>query len=169
MKEAGFCRKRTVHALFTSPPFFIYRRIRRRWNESSFYLCFCLIFFRNFDMYLLFILWNPVEHNRPLFCLALSCFLPLTLILSTLLNFLYSCSLRLEYQKGYINSGITHCIKNFMVAMTIDYMGCVAEANFFSLNLQEYLVHPDLIKGKVDPNASYNYFLCNLDPFLYTY
>ena len=49
-------------------------------------------------MYLLFILWKTAEHDQPLFCLALSCFFPLTLILSTLLNFLYSCYLRLESQ-----------------------------------------------------------------------
>ena len=57
------------------------------------------IFF-HYDMYLLFILWKTVEHDQPFFCLALSCFFPLTLILSTLLNFLYSCYLRLESQKG---------------------------------------------------------------------
>ena len=39
----------------------------------------------------------------------------------------------------------------------------------FPLHLQEYLVNPDLIKGKVDPNAMYNYLLCTLDPFIYTY
>ena len=58
---------------------------------------FCLIIFL---MYLLFILWKSVEHNQPLFCLVLSWLFPLTLILSTLLNFLYYCYLRLEYQKG---------------------------------------------------------------------
>ena len=135
----------------------------------SCYLCFCLICFCNFGMYLLFILWKTVEHNPPLFCLAMSCFFPLTLIMSTLLNFLYFCYLRLESQKVYINSGLTHCIKTFVVAMAIDEMGCVAEAKFFSLHMQEYWVHPDLIKGKVDPNALYNYFLCTLAPFLYTY
>ena len=71
-------------------------------------------------MYLLFILWNPVEHNIPLFRLVPSCLFPLTLILSTLLNFLYSCSLGLEYQKGYINSGLTHRIKKIVVAVTMD-------------------------------------------------
>ena len=88
----------------------------------------CITYFCNFDMYLLFILWKPVENNQPLFCLAMSCFFPLTLILSTLLNFLYSCYLRLESQKVYINSGLTHCIKTVPVAMTIDSQGCVAES-----------------------------------------
>ena len=79
-------------------------------------------------MYLLFILWKSVEHNRPLFCLELSFFFPLTLILSTPLNFLYYFYLMLESQKGYIDSGPTHCIKTVVAAMTIDEMGCVAEA-----------------------------------------
>ena len=54
-----------------------------------------------------------------------------------------------------------------MVAMTIDDMGCVAEAKFFfSSNMQEYLVHPNLIKGKVDSNALCSYLLCTIAPFL---
>ena len=60
-------------------------------------------------------------------CIAL---LPITLILITLLNFLYSCSLRLESQKVYIDSVLTHCIKIFLLAMRINEMGCVAEAKF---------------------------------------
>ena len=132
MKEAGFCRNSMVHALFPPLSFCIYQTIWRRWNKSSCYLCFCLIFFRNFDMYLLFILWKSVEHNQLLFCLALSCFFPITLILGTLLNFLHYCSLRFESQKGYINSGLTHCIKTIVVAMTIDDMGCVVEAKYVS-------------------------------------
>ena len=84
------------------------------------------IFF-HYDMYLLCILWKTIEHDQPLFCLALSCFFPLTLILCTLLNFLYSCYLRLESQKGYINSGPTHCIKTVLVAMKIDELGFVAD------------------------------------------
>ena len=36
----------------------------------------------------------------------------------------------LESQKGYINSGVTHCIKTFVVTMKIYEMGCVAEAKF---------------------------------------
>ena len=54
--------------------------------------------------------------------------------------------------------------------MTIDEMGCVAEVkSVFQSHPQEYLVHPDLIKVKVDSNALYNYFLCDLAPFIYTY
>ena len=83
-------------------------------------------------MYLLFILWKTVEHDQPLFCLALSCFFPPTLILRTLSNFLYSCYLRLESQIGYINSGPTNCIKTVLVAMTIDELGCVPKAKSIS-------------------------------------
>ena len=120
-------------------------------------------------MYLLFILWKSVDHNQPLFCLALSCFFPLTLILITLLKFQYSCSLKLESQKGYINSGLTHCIKTVVVAMTIDDMGCVAEAKSVFHRICKNFFHTDLIKGKVDPNALLNYFMCTLSPFIYTY
>ena len=121
-----FFPNRVVNALFPPLPFCTYRTIWRRWNKSSCYICFCLIFFCNFDMYLLFILRKSVNHNQLLFCLELSFFFPITLILSTLLNFPYSYSLRLEYQRGYINSGLTHCIKNFVVEIKIDEMGCVA-------------------------------------------
>ena len=83
-------------------------------------LCFCITFFRNLDMYLLFILWKLVEHNQPLFWLALSCFFPLTPILSTLLNFLYSCYLRLE----------SHCHQNGFDAV------CKSTVNLAFLRLQ---------------------------------
>ena len=128
MKEAGIYRNMMVHALFTSLPFCIKRTLWRGEISRVLYLCFCITFFCHYDMYLLFILWKTVEHDQPLFFLALSCFFPLTLILITLLNFLYSCYLRLEYQKGWINSGLTHCIKTVPVAMKIDEKGCVPEA-----------------------------------------
>ena len=86
------------------------------------------------------------------------------------MNFLYYFYLRLESKKGYINSGLTHCIKTVLVAMKIDEQGCVAESkSVFQSNMQEYLVHQNLIKGKVDSNTLYNYFLCTLAPFIYTY
>ena len=87
-----------------------------------------LSFFCIFALYVLFIVWKSVVHNQPLFRLVPYCFFPLTLILRTLLNSLYFCFLVLESQKGQINSGLAHCIKTFMVAMTIDQMGCVAQA-----------------------------------------
>ena len=126
MKESGIYSNRMVHPLFPPLPFCIKRTIWRRWNKLSFYLCLCITFFSHYDMYLLCILWKPVDHDQPLFCLALSCFFPLTLIIRTLLNFLYSCYLRLESQKGYINIGPTHCIKTVPVAMTIDELSCVS-------------------------------------------
>ena len=117
-----------VQALSPPPRFCNPKTIRRRQNESSCYICFSLSFLRILFLYLLFILWKSVENNQPLFNLTLYCFFPLTLILCTWLNSLYFCSLRLEYQKGYIEIGLTHCIKTFVTAMTIDDMGCVAQA-----------------------------------------
>ena len=119
MKEAVFFCNRMVHGLFPSPPFCNRKTIWRRWNESSFYLCFSLLFICSFVLFLPFILWKSVEHNQLLFHLAPPCFFSLTLILRTLLNFLYFFSLRLDYKKGYINSGLTHFIKTFVVAMEI--------------------------------------------------
>ena len=97
----------------------------------SCYLCFSLILFRIFILYLLFKLWNYVEHNRQFFYLDPSCFFPLTLILCTLSNLLYFCSFRLESLKGYINNGLTHCIKTFVVAMEVNNMGCVLQDKTF--------------------------------------
>ena len=133
MKEAGIYRNRMVHALFPPLPFCIKQTIQRRRNKLSCYICFCITFFFHYGMYLLFILWKSVENDQPFFCLTLSCFFPLTLILCTLLNFLYSFYLRLESQKFYINSETTHCIKTVPAAMTIDELGCVAEPSLFSI------------------------------------
>ena len=120
-----------VQTFFPPPPFCNQQTIQKRRNESSCYLCYILSFYCIFVLCLLFILWKSVEHNQPLFRLAPSCVFPLTLILRTLLNYLYSCSLRLEYQKGQIKSGRTHCIKTFVVVMTINDMSCVAQAKMF--------------------------------------
>ena len=97
----------------------------------SCYLCFGISFLSIFVLYLLFILCKLVEHNQPLFRLAMSCFFLLTLNICTLLDSLYCCYLRLESQKGYINSVLTRYIKTLVVAMTIYDMGCVAQANIF--------------------------------------
>ena len=97
-------------------------------NKSGCCLCFCLKLFCHFDMYLLFILWKTVEHDKPLFCLMFSCFFPLTLILCTLLNFLYSCNFRCESRKGQIKSRPTDCINSILVAMTIEELGGVRDA-----------------------------------------
>ena len=79
-------------------------------------------------VYLLFIFWKPVNHNQPLFRLAPSCFFPHALIIHTLLNSLHFGSLRLDSQKGFINSVLTHYIKTFMVKMAVDQIGCVAHS-----------------------------------------
>ena len=135
----------------------------------SCYPFFCLIFFRNFDMYLLFILWKSVENNQQLLCLALSWFFPLTLILSTLLNFLYTCYLRLESQNYRLTVDL-HTASNCCGGDDNWWDGlCSGGQVFFPLHLQEYLVHPYFIKGKVYSNALYNYFLCTLAQFLYNY
>ena len=122
MKEAGFCRNRMVQALFLPPPFCNQRIIWRRRNHLSCYICFTVSFLCIFVMYLLFILWDLVENNQPLFYLELSCFFPLTLILCTLLNSLYFCSLMSESQKGHINSGLTHCNKTFVVTLLMRWV-----------------------------------------------
>ena len=109
-------------------PFVFSKQYGEGENKSSCYLCFCLKLFCHFDIYLLFILWKTVEHYQPLFCLALSCFFPLTLILFTLLNILFSCNFRYEYRKGYIDSGTTQCINYILVAMTIEEIGGVRDA-----------------------------------------
>ena len=119
-----------VHALFTSPPFCIYLTLRRRWNESSCYLFFCLICFRNFDMYSLFIFWKLVEHNQPLFFLRcldsfhLPSFLLPCLIFSSIVLLRWSI-------KKYRLTVDFHTALNLVVLMIIDEMGYVAEAKFF--------------------------------------
>ena len=55
-----------------------------------------LSFIRIFILYLLLSLCNYVEHNQPLFGLALSCFFTLILILCAFLNLLYFPPCRLE-------------------------------------------------------------------------
>ena len=71
---------------------------------------------------------NIFQHIQPLFFLTPSFFFPLTFVHRILMNFLYFCSLRLESEKFWINSGLTHWINTFVVAMTDDQMGCVAHA-----------------------------------------
>ena len=94
------------------------------------YICFCLLFLRIFDMYLLFTLWKSVEHNQSFFCLEISCFFSITLILSTLLNF-FTLVLSGWIIKKAILTVDLHCIKTIVVAMTFDDMGYVAEAKSF--------------------------------------
>ena len=72
-------------------------------------------------------LCNSVENDQPLFRLVPSCLFPLTLILCTLLNFLYFCSFRLQYLKVQIRSGLTYCIKTFLVAIKVNQIGFLAQ------------------------------------------
>ena len=109
-------------------PFDISKQYREGEMSQVVIFFFDLSFICIFVLYLLFILWKSDEHNQPLFCLVPSCFFPRIFILRNLLNYLYFCSLRLESQKVYINSGLTPCIKTFVVENTIDDMGCVDQA-----------------------------------------
>ena len=78
---------------------------------------------------LLCFIWKFVEHNQLFFCLTHSFLFTLTLTLCTLFNFLYVCSFMFDYLKGYINSGITHCMKTLCFVLKFYQKGCVARAN----------------------------------------
>ena len=80
-------------------------------------------------LFLLCFIWKSVEHNQHLFSLAHSFLFTLTLTLFTLFNFLYFCSFRFESLKGYINSGLTQCIKKLCFVLKFYQRGCVARAN----------------------------------------
>ena len=88
-----------------------------------------LSFFYIFILDLPFSLWNYVEHSQPLFSLSPSFFFPLTLIIIYLVEPFVFFPYMLESLKVYINSGLRHCIETFVVVMTVDHMGCVAQAN----------------------------------------
>ena len=109
------------------------------------------------------------EHNQPIFCLKLFCFFPHTIILSTQLNFCILVLLGCSLKKARLTVDLHTAWKPLCCWWRLMRWVVYRRPIFFLLHLQEYWVHLDLIKGKVEPNALYNYFLCTLSTFIYTY
>ena len=103
--------------------------VKEHYSQNS---CSCVI-----DMYLLFILWKSVDNYQPLFCLASSLFFPLTLILRSLLNFLYFLFLGASLKKAKLKVDLHTASKPFRWRWQLMSLVVYMRPSLFSIEFEK--------------------------------